>query len=241
MGSIQILLPFAMMTVIIGLAKLYEEKLGMLLLEGLQGAVQSHTIISNLLAHPVRRSEIHRQLASAIIQDIRNHIPTRHGIHPVLVLRTSLCQFQNRPIGVILLAVIKNVLIIGHATEHLAVTGIGFPDAVGHLHLRFPVAVANHAAFLPAHLPEKRHQTVAPGTLKHLLPSQTINGNHYHSRLLLLAILAIHGEQEQQGKKQQQWNHFLLHKLGSPFYDNKYRKRFLWRQRFGIQHGSPTF
>ena len=46
MGSIQILLPFAMMTVIIGLAKLYEEKLGMLLLEGLQGAVQSHTIIS---------------------------------------------------------------------------------------------------------------------------------------------------------------------------------------------------
>lgn len=86
MGSIQILLPFAMMTVIIGLAKLYEEKLGMLLLEGLQGAVQSHTIISNLLAHPVRRSEIHRQLASAIIQDIRNHIPTRHGIHPVLVL-----------------------------------------------------------------------------------------------------------------------------------------------------------
>ena len=198
----------------------------MLLLEGLQGAVQSHTIISNLLAHPVRRSEIHRQLASAIIQDIRNHFPTRHGIHPVLVLRTSLCQFQNRPIGVILLAVIKNVLIIGHATEHLAVTGIGFPDAVCHLHLRFPVTVAYHAALLPAHLPEKRHQTVAPGALKHLLPSQTINGNHYHTRLLLLAILAIHGEQEQQGKKQQQWNHFLLHKPGSPFYNNKYRKRF---------------
>lgn len=241
MGSIQILLPFAMMTVIIGLAKLYEEKLGMLLLEGLQGAVQSHTIISNLLAHPVRRSEIHRQLASAIIQDIRNHIPTRHGIHSILILRTSLSQFQNRPVGVILLSVIKNVLIIGYSTEHLAIAGIGFPDAVGHLHLRFPVAVANHAAFLPAHLPEKRHQTVAPGTLKHLLPSQTINGNHYHSRLLLLAILAIHGEQEQQGKKQQQWNHFLLHKPGSPFYDNKYRKRFLWRQRFGIQHGSPTF
>ena len=42
-----------------------------------------------------------------------------------------------------------------------------------------------------------------------------------------IAILAIHGEQEQQGKKkQQQWNQFLLHKPGSPFYDNKYRKRF---------------
>ena len=202
----------------------------MLLLERLQGTVESNAIISNLFAHPVRRAEIHWQLASAIIQDIRNHIPTRHGIHPVLIRRTSLSQFQNRAVRVILLAVVEDVLIIGYATEHLTVAGIGFPDAVCHLHLRFPVAVANHAALLPAHLPEKRHQTVAPGALKHLLPSQTINGNHYHTRLLLLAILAIHGEQEQQGKKQQQWNHFLLHKPGSPFYDNKYRKRFLWRR-----------
>lgn len=72
MGSIQILLPFAMMPVIIGLAKLYEEKLRMLLPERLQGAIQSHTIISYLFAHPVRRAEIHRQFASAIIQDILN-------------------------------------------------------------------------------------------------------------------------------------------------------------------------
>ena len=34
MGSIQILLPFAMVPVIIGLAKLYDEQLGMLLHEG---------------------------------------------------------------------------------------------------------------------------------------------------------------------------------------------------------------
>ncbi len=53
MGSIQILLPFAMMPIIIGLAKLYEEKLWMLLPEGLQSTVQSHAVVSYLFAHPV--------------------------------------------------------------------------------------------------------------------------------------------------------------------------------------------
>ena len=96
------------------------------------------------------------------------------------------------------------------------------PDAIGHIHPRMLVAVAHHAPLRLPHLLDKGKQTVALRTSKYLLPTQTVDSNDHYSRWLLLAIPAIHGEQEKQRKEQQQRNQFLLHILRS-FRLQKYR------------------
>ena len=113
-GCIEILLPLSMMRIVVGLAELHKEQFGVLVAQGLQGAVQGYAVSPHLRTHPVFRAEVNGQFTSAYVQDVRHYVPACHGTHPVPEIGRCVNHFQHRPVGVILFSVVEDVLIVGH-------------------------------------------------------------------------------------------------------------------------------